>query len=77
MEKQCHQDANKDEDPQHHGIQYSPAWLRNMVIHGQNKKNVTGVRKQVLQKNHESEMDTVHYLVRTNLSVLEKIYHLW
>ena len=28
-----------------------------MDIHGQNKKNVTGVHKLVLQKTHKSKMD--------------------
>src|SRR6218665_1747585 len=31
MEKQHHQDANKNEDPQYHGIQYSTVRLRNIT----------------------------------------------
>lgn len=34
LEKQHPQDANKNEYPQHHGIQYSAVRLRNMDIHG-------------------------------------------
>jgi len=57
MEQQHHQDANKNEDPQHHGIHHSTVQLWNKDLHGQNKKDVTGIWKQVSQKNHESEID--------------------
>src|SRR6218665_2420620 len=72
MEKQHHQYANKNEDPLHHGIQYSTVRLRNMDIHGYNKRNVTDVRKQVLQKKHENEMDTIFSRVDRKETILQK-----